>query len=691
MPFLAGLAFFVVSLVVITMLHEVGHAVAVKSFGRSVLRGGFAIQNGFPGLWIDTQDIWMEPRGARIAVSWAGPYSGFILAGLTGIVLTIAPGGAWSQFARLFGLAALVGNAIQLLPLVRLDGYYILMDWLDIPNLRARSLIFIRYDLMPKLLHRQRLTHEEWIFATFGVLALLYSAGATLLLVWILWMHAPEVIGPLLHARSLQDALAAGLVIVLAVPFLAITAVSLIGMAQSILRAARRSFGVARVRWYRERATLLSQVPWLDRLGNTAIEMLASQLKEERRPAGATIVRQGDPGDRFYLIVDGQASVSVETAGVSSVVAEVGPMDYFGERALIEAAPRAASVRAETEVRLLSLTAGKFRASLQQYVEADVALRSALDELAEMDRFPLLQPLGPQERQVLIRYLRPVTFFAGAEIVRQGEPADAFYLLRSGRAAVTRRDQTGAEIELQTLAAGEFFGEIGLLTELPRVATVRALEETRVWSLDAQSFQNLLGQYFNLGERLMPVARDRLLQDNLVAIAETEVLAEPYLGLPAPELALEVDTGKGVSLAGLRGRPVAVWFSRNRRDPSAALASAIAAACAAGLEFLRIVPDPPAALGPDLPVPGYPVLIDRSGSAFRAYGMYTRTAPEVRDDPWSSVMSGLSSEQSNRTDLLEIREGIALIGPDGLIEKLQPIDSENYLIDVLKAAVGVAH
>jgi hypothetical protein len=92
-----------------------------------------------------------------------------------------------------------------------------------------------------------------------------------------------------------------------------------------------------------------------------------------------------------------------------------------------------------------------------------------------------------------------------------------------------------------------------------------------------------------------------------------------------------------------------------------------------------------------LPVPGYPVLIDRSGSAFRAYGMYTRTAPEVRDDPWSSVMSGLSSEQSNRTDLLEIREGIALIGPDGLIEKLQPIDSENYLIDVLKAAVGVAH
>ena len=691
LSFLTGLAFFAVSLLVITTLHEVGHALAVKSFGRKVLRGGFAITNGFPGLWVDTQDIWMEPRGARIAVSWAGPYSGFILAGVAGILVAVVPGGPWTPFVRLFGSAALVGNAIQLLPLVRLDGYYILMDWLDIPNLRARSLTFIRYDLWPKISRRQRLTREEWIFTIFGTSALIYSAVATLLIAWILWVRVPSVVRPLVQARSLQATLVAVFVIVLAMPFFAMAAVGLVGMARALARTVSRASGAARERWYRERANLLSQVPWMGRLGNDAILMLAAQLKEERRPAGTAIVRQGDPGDRFYLILDGRASVSIEVAGRSTVVAELGPMDYFGERALIERAPRAATVRAETSVRLLSLDARVFRTSLQSYVEADVALRSGIEELAEMDRFPLLQPLGPQERQVLLRYLRPISFAAGVEIVRQDQPSDAFYLLRSGRVAVTRHEPNGAVVELGNLEAGEFFGEIGLLTELPRVATVRALEETSVWSLDSRSFQNLLGQYFNLGERVMPVARARLSEDRLVAIAESDVTADLRPDMPAPELKLEILTGSYTSLAALRGRQVAVWFSRNRREPAADLARSIASARTAGWEFVRIVPDAAASGNPELPHPGYTILSDPQGVAFREYGMCRRLASDMLDDPWNNAMRLLSSEQSNRTDLLEIREGIALIGSDGRVDQLQPVDSDEELTRILAAVAGVTN
>jgi putative peptide zinc metalloprotease protein len=162
----------------VILIHESSHALTCKHFGREVRRGGFMIYMGFPAWFIDTTDIWLSPRRPRILVSWAGPYSGFVLAGLCSLLVFAAPtrviGGLLFQAA----FSAYVFSLWNLNPLVKFDGYYILMDWLGIPRLRDRAIGFVRNDFWRKLRSRQPFTDEEQVFAVFGALSLVWTGFA---------------------------------------------------------------------------------------------------------------------------------------------------------------------------------------------------------------------------------------------------------------------------------------------------------------------------------------------------------------------------------------------------------------------------------------------------------------------------------------------------------------------------------
>ncbi len=157
------------------LIHEWSHAIATKHYGREVRRGGFLLYLGMPAAFVDTTDIWMEPRRPRLVVSWAGPHSGFVLGGLASLVILANPGAVVSGILYQFALLTYITSFMNLNPLLKLDGYYILMDWLEIPRLRERSLAFIGQSLRDKLRKRESFSHEEKIFAVFGVLSALWT------------------------------------------------------------------------------------------------------------------------------------------------------------------------------------------------------------------------------------------------------------------------------------------------------------------------------------------------------------------------------------------------------------------------------------------------------------------------------------------------------------------------------------
>jgi CRP-like cAMP-binding protein len=99
-------------------------------------------------------------------------------------------------------------------------------------------------------------------------------------------------------------------------------------------------------------------------------------------------------------------------------------------------------------------------------------------------------------------------FRRGEVIVREGGPADRFYIIESGQVEVTQSAPDG-DVHVVTMKAGEYFGEVGLLATRTRTATVRAVSEVRVASLDRAQFQALVDESEPTANDLAQVVSDR--------------------------------------------------------------------------------------------------------------------------------------------------------------------------------------
>jgi len=106
----------------------------------------------------------------------------------------------------------------------------------------------------------------------------------------------------------------------------------------------------------------------------------------------------------------------------------------------------------------------------------------------------MLRFLPAEERERVKAHLVSASFTFGMPIVREGEEADAFYVLTAGQARVVKRGIGGEEVPLNVLRAGDCFGEIGLLERATRTATVRASSDVEVLRLDRAVFQAMLEQ-----------------------------------------------------------------------------------------------------------------------------------------------------------------------------------------------------
>jgi MFS family permease len=143
------------------------------------------------------------------------------------------------------------------------------------------------------------------------------------------------------------------------------------------LGALRRLDAEARVP--RDELRLLSRVPFLRSLPEPALERLARSAERDAAPAGETVVRQHEPGDRFYIVASGELEVCVDGA----VIRRLFDGDYFGEIALLHDVPRTATVRARRDSELLALGREDFLTAVNGYApslssaEAVVGLRLA--------------------------------------------------------------------------------------------------------------------------------------------------------------------------------------------------------------------------------------------------------------------------------------------------------------------------
>jgi CRP-like cAMP-binding protein len=230
---------------------------------------------------------------------------------------------------------------------------------------------------------------------------------------------------------------------------------------------------------------LLQGVPFFAPLPLDLLEGVAARLDTQGRLAGAEIVRQGDVDGRHWFLVD-DGRVAVEVDGF--VVGELRRGDQFGERALLRGAPRAATVRALTDVVLHALKREDFLAAISGVELHAPDLSSStperIDPWTALAQAPLVHSLGPGAVGKLIPASRLQEVDAGAPIVTAGERDDSYHVLLSGRAHV---HVDGAL--RQELCPGDAFGEIAVLHRVPRTASVVASERSAILTVDGEALR----------------------------------------------------------------------------------------------------------------------------------------------------------------------------------------------------------
>ncbi|KAL4239998.1 cAMP-dependent protein kinase type I-alpha regulatory subunit [Mactra antiquata] len=203
------------------------------------------------------------------------------------------------------------------------------------------------------------------------------------------------------------------------------------------------------------------------------------------RHAGEVIIQQGDEGDNFYVIDQGEVDVFVNTEHVTTI----GEGGSFGELALIYGTPRAATVKAKGDVKLWGIDRDSYRRIL---MGSTIRKRKMYEEF--LAKVSILENLDKWERLTVADALEPVQFEDGQEIVRQGEPGEDFFIILEGSAAVLQRRSDNEEpVEVGRLGTSDYFGEIALLLDRPRAATVISRGPLKCVKLDRSRFERVLG------------------------------------------------------------------------------------------------------------------------------------------------------------------------------------------------------
>jgi len=234
-------------------------------------------------------------------------------------------------------------------------------------------------------------------------------------------------------------------------------------------------------------------------LDSASLDDIVNAFQEVTKSKGEDIIKQGEEGDCLYIINDGEVDVYVARPGADGQIApgdrgpkvvSLGAGALFGELALMYSAPRAATVCIRSEqCKLWQLDREPFKMLLAQQSQSQYAMYEGW--LAEVD---LLKSLNRYELSRLSELLESTLFDDGEDIIVQGERGDKFYILEDGTCAAFINGSDGEKKVKDYEKQGEYFGEIALLKDEPRKATVRATGEgATVLSLSAEDFRLILG------------------------------------------------------------------------------------------------------------------------------------------------------------------------------------------------------
>lgn len=171
-------------------------------------------------------------------------------------------------------------------------------------------------------------------------------------------------------------------------------------------------------------------------------------------------------------------------------------------------APRAASIKSKGEGKLFGLDRSTFNHIVQ---EAATKKRKYYSTI--LSQVEILAQIDPYEKEQLCDTLKEEEFSSGSYVVKQGEQGDRFYIIAEGKLIAEKKETPDAEVKkVFEYKQGDYFGEIALVKNTVRQASIKAETDCRIVSIDRDAFKRLLGPMEEILQRNMQKYKKYLIQ-----------------------------------------------------------------------------------------------------------------------------------------------------------------------------------
>jgi predicted acylesterase/phospholipase RssA/CRP-like cAMP-binding protein len=212
------------------------------------------------------------------------------------------------------------------------------------------------------------------------------------------------------------------------------------------------------------------------------------------------LVREGDEADEVFFLRSGRLVASTATPHGPVTVGELHAGQIIGEVTVIAGGRRTATLRAEGPADVLAIARADFEHWLDENTAiADVVAEQARERIDRSQVAAMVTDLmGTTDTRLVQEIVDRVEWRrleAGDVLFEQGDPSDAAYFIVGGRVLVVMRADDGGEDTVRELGRGEVVGELGLLDQAPRSATVRAVRDTTLAAFSTETFESLVSEY----------------------------------------------------------------------------------------------------------------------------------------------------------------------------------------------------
>jgi CRP-like cAMP-binding protein len=281
----------------------------------------------------------------------------------------------------------------------------------------------------------------------------------------------------------------------------------------------------------------VAPIPLLSDLPPEAFARMLAAVQLRRVPAGEAVIREGEPGDAFFMVARGTMRVTRREGapgtagglqpGAEVVLATLGEGSIFGEMALVSGAPRGATVSAAEDADVLVFGREALAAAARELTVVATALeRFTRERLLSnlLATHPLFKPFDRAQRQQLAARFSAHDVAPGTVLIREGDVGRGIFLILSGEVDVTKVDGD-ARVLLAVLKTGDVFGEIALIEQGPTTATVTASRSTTVLFLAREYFERLVQEVPALRAYFEQLAEERQMDTNLVLASSRQGVA----------------------------------------------------------------------------------------------------------------------------------------------------------------------